>query len=260
MQDVFKQYVKQYSPVVSSLIAALMAWMAAVVLFRIPEYILPSPLNVLIVLFSGKQNWLPDTLFTLYETLGGFGLGVIVGIPLSIAIVYSSFLNRSLYPLILALQLVPKVALAPIIFIALGFGDVPHILVVFLTGFFPIIIDTVAGLNALDPDYVDFLKSLGASKIQIFSRGRFPNALPHIFNGLKLSITFAVIGAVVAEFVESNMGLGFVLLQALSELGTVTAFAALLLLTFMGYGLFMVLLVLERFTIPWYIRSKQARV
>jgi NitT/TauT family transport system permease protein len=249
----------KYYPSVLVVVVALAIWEIASVIFAIPSFILPAPTSILMTLFTRNINWLPHIAVTLYEIMGGFILSVIVGIPLSFAIAYSDWLNRAIYPLILAIQVVPKVALAPILFIIIGFGDTPRILVVLLTAFFPIIINTVAGLNSLDPDFVELLRSEGATKSQVFVWGRFPNALPSIFSGLKVAITLAVVGAVVAEFVASSAGLGYILLQALYQLGTVTAFIALLWLTIMGYGVFVLLEAFERATIPWYIKSKQAR-
>lgn len=186
-------------------------------------------------------------------------MAAVIGIPLAIALMYSVWFNRVAYPIILLFQVIPKVALAPLIFLLMNFGLIPRIIVTFLVAFFPIIIDTLAGLNSLEPDYVDLLRSVGANNYQIFTLARLHNAFPQIFAGLKVSITLALIGAIVAEFVQSNSGLGYILLEAMANGSTVTAFGAIVLLAIMGVGLYLIFVVLERMTTGWYIRSKAVR-
>jgi len=252
--------ITQFLPSIGAIVAAVIVWQAAVALLSIPAYLLPSPSDIFATLVSSNIDWATNTWVTFYESALGFLLSAAIGVPLSIAMVYSTWLNKTLSPLILAMQIVPKVAIAPILVILFGFGDLPRVLVAFLVAFFPVIIDTTAGLNALDPDYIDLLRSLGSSEVQTFLIARIPNALPSILNGFKVSITLALIGAIVAEFVQANNGLGYILLTSLLQLGTRIAFASLLLLTVMGFGLYLILLLVERFTIPWYVHSKQVRV
>ena len=249
--------ISYYAPPIVLIMAIIGIWQFATYEFKIPVYLLPGPVAIWKALTQSNINWSREFLATLYEVLTGFFLAVAVSIPLAIVLVYSKWFNRAVYPIILALQILPKVAIAPLLFILLGFNDTPRILVVFLISFFPIIIDTVTGLNALDPNHVELMRSLGASNFQIFGMARFRNGLPFIYSGLKVSITLALVGAVVAEFVQANNGLGFVLIAELTQIGTATAFAALTLLTLMGIMLYIVVLVLEAITIPWYAKSKQ---
>ncbi len=219
-------------------IAILIAlWQVAVTSLAVPEYLVPSPARIIASLVDTRIDWLSNASITLYETVGGFAISATAGIFLAIALTWSSWLKKTLYPLIIGLQIVPKVALAPILLVVLGFGYLPRILVAFLVSFFPVVVDTTSGLEALDQDLVYILKSLGSSKFQILRLASVPFAMPYIFNGLKVSVTLALVGAVVAEFIQANDGLGYLIVSAQLQLSTATAFAALALLTVMGFAL-----------------------
>lgn len=237
----------------------IVAWQVYVVVFRIPSYLIPTPVSIFYTLISPSHAWLSNSWTTFYETVAGFALAAVIGLPLSIGLMYSTWFSRVAYPIILFFQVIPKIALAPLIFILMGFGIIPRIVVTFLVAFFPIIIDTLAGLNSLEPDYVDLLRSLGSSNYQIFTMARLQNALPQMFSGFKVSITLALVGAVVAEFVQANSGLGYILLEAMSFGSSVTAFASIVLLSIIGVGLFLIFVILERLTTGWYVRSKAVR-
>ncbi len=239
-------------------IAILIAlWQVAVTSLAVPEYLVPSPARIIASLVDTRIDWLSNASITLYETVGGFAISATAGIFLAIALTWSSWLKKTLYPLIIGLQIVPKVALAPILLVVLGFGYLPRILVAFLVSFFPVVVDTTSGLEALDQDLVYVLKSLGSSKFQILRLASVPFAMPYIFNGLKVSVTLALVGAVVAEFIQANDGLGYLIVSAQLQLSTATAFAALALLTVMGFALYGLLLLIESLVIPWYRRSKK---
>jgi NitT/TauT family transport system permease protein len=244
---------------IATVFVAIVIWQEVTQIFKIPLFILPSPLNILNALTSHSFNWVGDSWSTTYETVAGFILAAAVGIPLAIALVYSQWLSRVMYPVILFFQVVPKVALAPIIFVMIGFGFFPRVVIVFLIVFFPIVIDTMAGLRALDPIYVDLMRSLGFSNFHIFIKARLPNSLPFIFSGFKIAITLALIGAVVAEFVQANVGLGNILLSSMTTGQTPATFASVFLLSIIGAILYLVFSGLERVMSGWYIRSKQVR-
>lgn len=250
------RYTELYSPIVA-LILIILAWQEVVTYFHVPTYALPSPYLITLAIVSPKINWVQAIWSTLAETIGGFVLSIVFGMPVAILSVYSTWFRRTVYPLIVAIQVVPKVGLAPILFIVMGFGFVPRAVITFLVAFFPVIINTADGLNALDLDSVYLMRSLGASQFQLFSMARLPNALPQIFTGLKVAITLALVGAVVAEFVQANSGLGYELLNALFVLNTIQAFAALVILSILGGLLFLVFVVLERYSISWYRKSKE---
>ncbi len=196
------------------------------------------------LLFS--ESWV-----TLKETLYGFLLALVLGLPMAVAVANSRPLNLMFYPLLIALQSVPKVALAPIILVWLGTGLESKLAIVWLVAFFPIIVDTAAGLRATPKELLELAHSLNATPLQIFLKVQFPAALPFVITGAKVAITLAVIGAVIGEFVGSSEGLGFLLLTATSQLDTPLAFAALFALSFLGIFVYLLVEWVERLIAPW---------
>lgn len=245
-----------YWPTVVVIVAIFLVWQEVTVIFKIPPYIFPPPVSVLKEMFSSKVHWVANAWATLYESSAGFLIAVAFGIPISILLVLSKTVNRILQPIIILIQVSPRAAIAPVIFLVLGFTYTSRIVIVFLIAFFPIIIQTIAGLNSLDPDFVNLLNSLGASKWKVIFRGRFPQSIPYIFDGLKVAITLAVIGAVVAEFVQADLGLGYLMLEGLVQYGPVIVFAALFWISIMGLLMYLGILIAERLSIPWYFKSK----
>ena len=226
-------------------------WEIAVYLLEVPAWILPAPSEIVLALIDWSDELVLHTAVTLYETLAGYALAIALGIPIAIAIVYSPLLQNTIYPILLALQSVPKVAIAPLVLLWIGFGELPKILVVFLVCFFPIVVGAATGLNAIPPPLMELIRSLSASQYQTFVKIRFPTAMPHIFVGLKVAITFAVIGAVIGEFVGSERGLGYLILISSAQSNTPLAFGALVLLTIMSIALYYAVEGLERLVIPW---------
>lgn len=236
---------------VGTVLVLVAAWEAIVRILELPRWMLPAPTAVWAG-FLETTSTIPGHLWaTLSETLAGFGLAVISGIPLAVAIVYTPWLERALYPLLVAVQSVPKVAIAPVVIIWFGFGFTSKIVIVYLVCFFPIVISTVTGLKSTPSEYVEMIRSYEASKLQIFQRVRFPAALPHIFVGLKVAISLAVIGAVIAEFVGARQGLGFLIVISGGNVRTDIAFAAITLLGIMSVVLFYALVAVERWLVPW---------
>jgi NitT/TauT family transport system permease protein len=154
-------------------------------------------------------------------------------------------------------QSIPKIAIAPLFVVWFGFGMMPKVLSAFLLGFFPVVVSAVQGFKSVEPDMLDLARAMEASRFQIFRMVRLPHALPAIFSGLKVSVTLAVVGAVVGEFVGSNSGLGFVLQRSIGNFELPTMFAALIVLSFIGVILFWILDVIERFAIPWHASQRQ---
>lgn len=217
----------------------------------VPSWLLPAPSAIVesMIEWRGELTW--HFMVTLYEVLVGFALSIVVSIPLAVAVVYSPFLQNTIYPILLALQSMPKVAIAPLLVLWIGFGTLPKILVVFLVCFFPIVVATASGLSAVPPALIDLIRSLSATSTQTFVKIRFPTAIPHIFVGLKIAITFAVIGGVIGEFVGSDEGLGYLILISTSQSRTPLAFGALLLLTIMSIVLYYAVEFIERLVVPW---------
>jgi NitT/TauT family transport system permease protein len=238
-----------------TLLATAIVWELAARYFQIPGWLLPTPSAIGEAMVDWRVELLRHTLVTLYETLMGFGLALAFGVPLAALVTYSPLLQKTIYPLLLALQSVPKVAVAPLLALWIGFGALPKIVVVFLVCFFPIIVATAAGLSAVPATVMELIRSLSASQYQIFTKIRFPTALPHIFVGSKIAITFAVIGAVIGEFVGSESGLGYVILTSSSQLRTSLAFAALVILTLMSILLYYAVELAEGLCLPWVEKS-----
>jgi NitT/TauT family transport system permease protein len=246
---------KDYLAPLLTFTALLLLWEASVYYTKIPSWLLPAPSSIVEAMTGWWSELLQHSLVTLYETLVGFALSIAIGIPLAIAVVYSPILQKTIYPILLALQSVPKVAIAPLLLLWIGFGALPKILVVFLVCFFPIVVATATGLTSAPPALMDLIRSLSASQYQTFVKIRFPTAMPHIFVGLKIAITFAVIGAVIGEFVGSESGLGYLILVSSSQSRTPLAFAALFVLTIMSIILYYAVEFIERLMIPWAVKT-----
>ena len=233
------------------LLLLLAVWTLACWLVSIPTVVLPSPDKVLQAIVTRSDLLLEESLITLKETLFGFLLALAVGLPLAVAVANSRPLNLMFYPLLIALQSVPKVALAPIVLVWFGTGMESKLAIVSLVAFFPIIVDTVAGLRSTPRELLELADSLKATRAQIFLKVQFPAALPFVITGAKVAITLAVIGAVIGEFIGSSEGLGFLLLSATSQLNTPLAFGALFALAALGILVYLLVELAERLMAPW---------
>ena len=246
-----RRIVAEYVVPALTLVAALALWEAATYAFKIPRFIMPAPSAILGEGWEWRYRFIHHTWVTLYETLGGFALSIAVGVPLAVLIVYSPALRSALYPLIVLTQSVPKIAIAPVLLLVLGAGEMPKVIVAFLVAFFPVVVDTATGLAATPPELLDLSRSYRASAFKTFLKVRLPMALPFFFAGAKVAITLSVIGAVVGEFVGSDRGLGYVILSATSYWKTELAFSSMILLSLMAIVLFGAVALVERLTCPW---------
>jgi NitT/TauT family transport system permease protein len=237
--------------VILALAGALIVWELAVDLAGIPRFVLPAPSDIWTSIVAHWGPLLGHSWVTLLETLAGFGLSLAIGIPLAVLIVYSPIFERVLYPILVASQAVPKVALAPILLVALGYSILPKIIVAFLIAFFPVVVNTVTGLASVDRDTLNLLHSMGASKMDVFRKIRFPHAVPSMIAGFKVAIALAVVGAVVGEFVGSRSGLGYYMLLATGNFDTPLVFACVVFLTAMGIILFYTVGLLEVALARW---------
>lgn len=197
------------------------------------------------------------TLETLRTTLVGFGVSILIGLPLAVAITSSSLAANAIYPLLVITQSIPKVALAPILVIMLGANELPRIVVTFLVAFFPLVISAAAGLLATPPELIELGRSLKVTRMQEMLRIRLPYAIPFVFSGLKMAITFSVIGAVVGEFVAADKGLGYLITASTAFFKTSLAFGAMIILSIMGIVLFQAVVILERVMFPWAARGER---
>jgi NitT/TauT family transport system permease protein len=244
-----------YGLPVLSFIVGILLWQLWSVVFAIPAYLVPSPLSIVQVFFNGHIDWVNQTLVTFNEAIVGFLIGVFVGFAIAVIIVLSRTLNQILMPYIVALQVLPKVAIAPIIYILLGFSDLSRVLLIVILTFFPIVINESTGLTDVDRNLVYLLRSLGAGETTIFYKVRLPNSLPYFFDGLRIGVSGALVGAIVAEFVSSNSGLGFLILNSQYTFNTTAAFGAFVVLTVLGLLLYAAVILLGRQLMPWYRRS-----
>jgi NitT/TauT family transport system permease protein len=238
------------------IIVLIIGWDLCIRLFKIPQYLIPTPWQVVQQLFKEWPMLWREALPTLYATLGGFVLSALVGVPIAMWIAYSRLVESFVYPLLVFSQSVPKVAIAPLFVVWFGFGVVPKVIAAFLLGFFPVIVATVQGFKSIEPDVIDLARSMGASPLKVFLKFRLPQAMPAIFSGLKVSVTLAVVGAVVGEFVGSNSGLGYVLQKANGTFDLPLMFAALVILSMIGVLLFLVLELIERWVLPWHASQR----
>ena len=231
-------------------------WQLAVQLWRIPDYLLPSPLDVAYALIENGSLLWKHFFPTLRETLEGYLLAVVVGIPVAVLITMSKYAEKTIYPIVVATQAIPKIAVAPLFVVWFGFGEWPKALTAFLICFFPIVVDGVAGLRSTETELVYLLRSMGAGNGQIFLKARIPRALPHLFAGLKVSMSLAVVGAIVAEFVGADRGLGHLLLLANGQMQTPLIFATLVVLSMMGIVLYYLVEFIEKKAIPWHVSQR----
>jgi len=190
---------------------------------------------------------------TLWAVLAGFLVSILVAGPLAVLIVSSRTLERTLMPLIVISQTVPKVAIAPLFIIWMGFGQMPKISIAFLIAFFPILVATIGGLKSVETELLDLVRSMSATRAQIIRKVQIPAALPQFFSGLKISVCLAVVGAIVGEFVGSDKGLGFLLLTATGALNAKQVYATLVILILMGIVLYWIVCDLEKRLLPWHV-------
>jgi NitT/TauT family transport system permease protein len=238
-------------PPMLGMILVIFAWQIIVWTGAWPLYVVPAPLDVAGRVFSDATLY-SGLRVTALEVIVGFGLAVCIGVPLAILVTMSRLLSSIFMPLILLTQSIPKVALAPVLVVALGYGFATQVTVAFLVCFFPMIVDTTTGLRSASPDLLDMARQLSASRWQILRKILFPGALPYILSGAKVAITLAVVGAVIGEFVGSNSGLGFQLLTATARFDGTKAFAAIVILSVMSLVLYGAVGVLERILVPWH--------
>ncbi|MBI3516990.1 MAG: ABC transporter permease [Proteobacteria bacterium] len=235
----------------------LVAWQLAVSVLGIREYLLPSPWSVVEALTGGDIAWTRHIWITSVEIFGAFVLATVVGVLLGTAIAWSDIMSRALMPFLVFVNTLPKVAVAPLFLIWLGYGIVPNVLIGALIGFFPVVINTAVGLNQIDQDMLDLGRVFNAPKWRVFAKIRIPNAFPYILSALKVTATAAVVGVIVGEFIASQRGLGYVIITTQSSMNTPVAFAALVWISILGLLLFGAVAALARYLAPWAEGSEQ---
>jgi NitT/TauT family transport system permease protein len=236
---------------VTGVVLFLVLWAAAIYFLKIPAYILPYPSHILEELVSNWGYLLEHSWVTAYEALVGFALALVIGFSVAVLIVWSTVIGRTILPLLIFLQAMPKVAVAPLFVIWFGFGALPKILVTVLICFFPIVINSAVGMTSVDNEMLDLIKSMSARKGQVFLKVRIPNSLPFFFTSLQISIVLALVGAIVGEFVGADAGLGYLIQVANANLQTRLLFSCIAILVLMGAVFFYVIAGCERLIMPW---------
>ena len=229
----------------------IVLWQLAVTVFGVREYLLPSPARVLDAMFSSQTRWLDHILVTGAAIFGAFLIAAVGGVILGTMIAWSSLMNRALMPFLVFVNTLPKVAIAPLFLLWLGYGILPNMLIGALIGFFPVVINTAVGLSQIDDDMLDLGRVFNAPKWKVFAKIHIPNAYPYILSALKVTATAAVVGAIVGEFVASQNGLGYVIITSQSSMNTPLAFGALVWISVLGLLLFGAVAVLSRVLAPW---------
>ena len=223
----FHEGLDRYGYPFGLLIAVIALWEFSVRVWEIPPYLLPTPTAIAQAFINDWRVIYLNIGPTVISILGGFILAVVIGVPLATLIVFSRFAERVLYPPMVASQAIPKLAVAPLFIVWMGYGVTPKIWIAFLIAFFPIVIDTVIGLRSVQPEMLQLGRSMGGGTLRVFLKLRIPNALPNLFGGLKIAITLAVVGAITGEFVGAQAGLGYLLTAASGQMDTSLVFGVL---------------------------------
>jgi ABC-type nitrate/sulfonate/bicarbonate transport system permease component len=249
--------VRLYAPPLVLILSLLVIWQLGTSVMEIPKWLLPSPVQILEAGIEARGLLGPHTWQTLKETWLGLSLALAVGLGLALVVDSSSLLRRTIYPLLVTSQTVPILALAPLLIIWFGYGIVPKVIVVALVCFFPIVVSTADGLRVADPDLIALLRAMGASGRQIFLKVRVPGALPSFFSGLKIAITYSVVGAVIGEWVGASQGLGIFMIRSSKNFLTDRVFAAIAVTSLVSIVMFGVVMLLERSLLPWYFARRE---
>jgi NitT/TauT family transport system permease protein len=228
------------------------AWWLVTAMEWVEPYLVPPPGQVWDRIIQDWSSLMYHSYVTLYETVVGFLLASVLGLATAVLIAYSRTMEKALYPIVLFAQVIPKIAIAPLIVVWFGNDLAPKIILAVLIAFFPVVVSGVTGLRSTDPELLDLSATMGASRWQTFRKIRFPNALPHLMAGEKVAVTLAVVGAVVGEFVGASEGLGYQLMIANGNLDAPLLFAALILMSIIGIVLFVIIEALEAVLIPWH--------
>jgi NitT/TauT family transport system permease protein len=236
-----------------------LVWELSVWLFAVPNYILPPPSAIAVELLSNPLWYGRHALYTIGACMLGFLFALVIGVAAAIGIVYSKVLENTLYTLLVSLNSIPKIALAPLFIIWMGTGTSSKVAISMLIALFAIVIDTVLGLRSVDPDVLELTKSMKATPFQVLWKVRFPTALPAMFAGMKVAISLALVGAIAGEFVASQVGLGYAILTAQGMFQINSVFASIVLLGILGTVLFYLMNLIERWLVPWHVSLRGER-
>jgi NitT/TauT family transport system permease protein len=241
-----QEAIQRYALAAISHLLLVAAWHFFVVLGEVPAFVMPSPAATLQSLWVPNYRWLENSTATAMEIFGGYALAVVFGVGTALLFSWWRWLEMLAMPLLVSLNMVPKVALGPLFIVWFTYGIGPNILMAFSICFFPIVLTTARGLREVEPDLLDLVRTLKGSRWQIFVKIQLPGALPYIFSGMKVGAILAVAGAIVGEFLGSDRGLGYLMLQVQVTLDTAAMFMAVILITIIGVALYGMVLGLEK--------------
>jgi putative hydroxymethylpyrimidine transport system permease protein len=248
--SMLRAFATRYGSAIALVVILVLLWQATVDLFSIPSYLIPAPTAIA----GAMGDWSvlgPATWVTLTEVLYGFAIALVAGVLIAIMLHVSGLLRRAVYPLLIGSQTVPIMVIGPILVVMIGYNIFPKLIIVALICFFPIVVNTLDGLGSVGDDYIRMMRTLDASRLDIFRRVEFPASLPMMFTGIRIAVTYAAIGAVVGEWAGSTNGLGYVMLEAEPNLQIARIFAVVVILTAISVVMFVIVSSLQRVLIPW---------
>jgi NitT/TauT family transport system permease protein len=245
----FAEAIRRYGLAILAHLALIAFWYLFVVYAHVPSFIMPTPVATIATLGGANYGWVNNTLVTASEIFGGYFLAVLVGVITAIIFSWSSITEETVMPLLVSLNMIPKVALGPLFIVWFSYGIMPNMIIAFSISFFPILLNTARGFREVEPELLELVRSLRSSKWQTFIKIQLPSAFPYIFSGMKVGAILAVAGAIVGEFLGSSRGLGYLMLQVQATLDTAAMFMAVILITLLGVILYGAVLALERLMI-----------
>ncbi len=237
--------------------ALLTIWHLTVVLLDLRTTLLPSPAMAFSKVFRSFDTFLTHAPVTIFEIVGGYTLSIVLGVATAFVMVWSRVMEKIVSPILVFLQTIPYISVAPLLIIWFGFNIAPKIVVSFLMSYFPIVVATAAGMNAVENDMVEMVRSMSASKWQVFWKSRFPNSLPYFFSGAKIAVAFATSGAIVGEYVGADYGLGYLIVLSNSDTNSELLFATIIVVSAIGVGFFWLIHWVEKLCIPWHVAFRE---
>ncbi|MGV8982345.1 ABC transporter permease [Clostridium sp.] len=229
----------------------LFIWQVSIDIWKIPQYLLPSPKDIIITLVNILPSITKHIYATIYEAIIGFVISILFALILAILMNNVKIIKKCIYPLIVVSQTIPIIALAPLFIIWFGFGILPKVIVVVLVCFFPIVISLIDGLESVDVDMINLLKTMGASKFQIFTMVKLPSSTVNFFSGLRIAATYSIMGAVIGEWLGGDKGLGVYMIRAKNSYALDKVFAIIIIIVMLSMALFGLLYLLEYYLTPW---------
>jgi ABC-type nitrate/sulfonate/bicarbonate transport system permease component len=257
MREKSSRWRRNLIPPLLLIIFVILVWQTVALRSGLSAFILPSPIQVLQAGWETREVLGSAITTTMLETMIGLTIATILGVLIAAAIDLSSVVRRALYPILVASQTIQILAIAPLLIIWFGFSMLPKVMIVVLICFFPLAVNTADGLASADPDYVSLLRAMGADRKQVWRLVRFPAALPAFFTGLRIAVTYSVVGATIGEWVGGSEGLGLYMLRSKNALATDQVFVGIVLTSMLSIGLFLLVYVIERALLPWYYSSER---